>query len=89
MTNKSDFQTFLENAIWDRTWEEEGEILSYEVMTFEEAGILSNYNGLLVIAPDKLLNDRLLQFDLYLIYLFYILLMYLPERFFSVLFRQF
>ncbi|WP_269479037.1 hypothetical protein [Methanococcoides burtonii] len=41
MTDESDFQTFLENTIWVRTWEEEedeeGELLSYEVMTFEEA----------------------------------------------------
>ncbi|MCD4807427.1 MAG: hypothetical protein K8R13_07655 [Methanococcoides sp.] len=56
MTTESDFKTFLEKAIWEKTWEEEdeeGEILSYEVLTFEEAGMLSNDNGLLVIAPDR------------------------------------
>ncbi|MBN2109630.1 MAG: hypothetical protein JW705_00885 [Methanosarcinaceae archaeon] len=56
MTTEDEFKTFLEKAIWYKTWEEEdedGEILSYEVMTFDEAGILSNDNGLVVIAPDR------------------------------------
>ncbi|WP_440953578.1 hypothetical protein [Methanococcoides sp. FTZ1] len=56
MTTESDFRTFLEKAIWDKTWEEEdedGEILAYEVLSFEEAGILSNDDGLVVIAPDR------------------------------------
>jgi hypothetical protein len=70
MTAESDFKTFLENAIWDKTWEdeddEEGEILSYEVLTLEEAGVLSDANrigviagtisndsGFVVIAPDR------------------------------------
>ncbi|WP_135612927.1 hypothetical protein [Methanococcoides sp. AM1] len=56
MTAEDDFRTFLEKAIWEKTWEEEdedGEILAYEVLSFEEAGILSNDNGLVVIAPDR------------------------------------
>ncbi|MCM1987693.1 hypothetical protein [Methanococcoides seepicolus] len=57
MNTESKFRTFLENAIWEKTWEdeedEEGEIQSYEVMTFEEAGMLSNDNGLVVITPDR------------------------------------
>ncbi|MCM1986285.1 hypothetical protein [Methanococcoides seepicolus] len=60
MTTESDFMTFLENAIWNKTWEDEDdednedrELLSYEVLTLEEAGVLSNDNGLVVIAPDR------------------------------------
>lgn len=70
MTTESDFKAFIENAIWDKTWvdedDEEGEILSYEVLTLEEAGVLSdgkrigviagmisNDSGFVVIAPDR------------------------------------
>lgn len=56
MTTESDFQTFLEKAIWSKTWEEndeDGEVLSHEVMTFDEAGLLTNDKGLVVIAPDR------------------------------------
>ncbi|MCD4806649.1 MAG: hypothetical protein K8R13_03615 [Methanococcoides sp.] len=70
MTAEADFREFLKDAIWDRTWEdeddEEGEILSYEVLTLEEAGVLSdatrigviagtisNDSGFVVIAPDR------------------------------------
>lgn len=57
MTTEDEFQKFLEKAIWDRTWEDEEdedrEILSYEVLTFDEAGLMTKDNGLVVIAPDR------------------------------------
>ncbi|WMW24906.1 hypothetical protein RE474_12605 [Methanolobus sediminis] len=57
MTTEVEFQKFLEKAIWDRTWEDEededAEIQSFQVLTFEDAGMLTIDKGLVVIAPDR------------------------------------
>ncbi|WP_319508145.1 hypothetical protein [uncultured Methanolobus sp.] len=57
MMTEEEFQDFIEQAIWNKTWEdaedEEGEIQSFEVVTFKEAGMLTKDKGVVVIAPDR------------------------------------
>ncbi|WMW24681.1 hypothetical protein RE474_11415 [Methanolobus sediminis] len=57
MTTEVEFQKFLEKAIWEKTWEDEededAEIQSFQVLTFEDAGMLTTDKGLVVIAPDR------------------------------------
>ncbi|ABE52001.1 hypothetical protein [Methanococcoides burtonii] len=58
MTTESDIKTFLENAIWDKTLDDvDDKILFYEILTLEEAGVLSDAKRIGVIAG-MIYNDN-------------------------------